>query len=138
LGLSISTGVTAWDAFQPIREGISLNWGQDLRCMAAGGFHWLVVDRDFYGAQELAQEQIEGIRQTLGEPEAVDGDLYLFSLLSLGEKLDDKRFLRPFQLLHSVDNQGKGPPQEVRGPEVGIRSGREGSICPLRLSTMPK
>ena len=133
LPLSISTGVTRWDAFLPIRTGLSEVWDTDLRCLASGGFEWLVVDRELYRDPESASQALSGIETVLGSPEASDRRWTVFSLRSLGERPSEKRFFPPFQPLVGMDNGGQGPPQVDRGPDapLGIHSGREAARCPL-------
>lgn len=133
LPLSISTGVTRWDAFLPIRTGVSESWDRDLRCMARGGFVWLVVDRTAYLKPEIASEAISGIEDVLGGPVASDGRWAVFSLNALGVAPSEQRFFPPFQPLVGMDNGGQGPPQADRGPStpMGTYSGREAALCPL-------
>jgi hypothetical protein len=138
LPVSVSTGVTAWDGFLPIRTGFSSQWAEDLSCLKRGGFEWLVVNREFYLSTKLAAEELAEIRTVLGAPIATDGTLSLFSLGILTDSLDPKRFLSPFQVLEPVDNGGGGPPPEQAAIAFGIRSGREVSICPLRSQRMQR
>ena len=138
LPVSVSTGVTSWDGFLPIRTGISKQWETDINCLKRGGFEWVVVNQDFYLSTETAAEQLRGIRQVLGAPVAQEGSQTVFSLKSVFAELAPHRFLPPFQVLDSVDNGGSGPPLEQAGIAVGVLSGREVSICPLSTQVMQR
>jgi hypothetical protein len=138
LPISVSTGVTAWDGFLPIRSGVSNQWAEDLDCLKRGGFSWVVVNRDAYESEEVGQKTHQSIREVLGNPVATDGPLSVFSLESVPSKAVPDRFLPPFQVLGSVDNGGRGPPSEQAQIAPGIRSGREASFCPLNRMGMPK
>ena len=133
LPLSISTGVTRWDAFLPVRTGRSTSWDLDLRCLARGGFAWLVVDREGYLNPAVAEEAIAGIEGVVGRAAASDTRWRVYALSGLGERPSEKRFFSPFQPLFGVDNGGQGPPMVDRGaiPKSGIDSGREAASCPL-------
>lgn len=133
LPLSISTGVTRWDAFLPIRTGVSESWARDLKCLARGGFAWLVVDRDGYLHREQAEEAVAEIGGVLGPPAASDARWVVYSLRGLGVVPDERREFPPFQPLLGMDNGGQGPPKVDRGPgaPLGIDSGREAAVCPL-------
>jgi hypothetical protein len=132
--------VTRWDAFLPIRTGISKSWSTDLRCLAAGGFAWLVVDAQAYPSQDIAYRELGGISEVLGAPRDQDDRWAVFDLQALGIAPSDSRFFEPFQPLVGMDNGGQGPPVEARGPEpsMAIHSGREASTCPLSISGMRK
>jgi len=136
LPVSISTGITAWDGFFPIRTGLSQQWERDLECMRRGGFSWIVVDRDSYSSSSQADESLHSLREILGPPVSTDTRLFLFSLRGLGVEPDENRFLVPFQFLSAVDNGGLGPPPEKSQATPGIRSGRETSICPIERQGM--
>ena len=140
LPLSISTGVTRWDAFLPIRTGQSESWSEDLRCLAAGGFAWVVVDREAYKSEQVAETQLGAIQSVLGSPAVEDERWAVFALEGFGIAPSEERFFKPFQPLIGMDNGGIGPPAEARGPEsnLGIQSGREAARCPVRVSGMQK
>jgi hypothetical protein len=138
LPVSVSTGVTAWDGFLPIRSGISNQWAEDLDCLKRGGFSWIVWNKDAYLSPDIGQEMYRGIREVLGEPVSEKGPLSVFSLDSVPSGAAENRFLPPFQVLESVDNGGRGPPSEQAQIAPAIRSGRETSFCPLNRIGMPK
>jgi hypothetical protein len=138
LPISVSTGVTDWDGFLPIRRGVSRKWSEDLDCFKRGGFSWVVLNQDAFLNEETGRTVHEMIGNVLGEPVATEGPLSVFSLKAVHSEVDVDRFLPPFQVLGSVDNGGRGPPSEQVQIAPGIRSGRESSLCPLNRMGMPK
>jgi len=92
--VSVHLGVTAWDAYAPVLTGTSTDWPQTLRCLARGGFRWLVVRPEHYAVSGTAQAALRGISAVVQAQ--TEGEIALFDLSSLGEVPAPGRFLPPF------------------------------------------
>jgi hypothetical protein len=92
--VSVHLGVTAWDAYAPVLTGMATDWPQTLRCLARGGFRWLVVRPDHYADPGSARAAIRGISSVVAP--RTEAEVVVFDLSSLGEAPAPDRLLPPF------------------------------------------
>ena len=131
VALSVHSGVTEWDSWLPVREGVSNNWSESVECMAAGGFTTAVLHMDWFENQQLASEAFTGLSGSLnydGSP----SNIVVFDLSSLGVPLAQDRMVEPFV----VEAPLPEPSVHARPPNfelAAIGSGRETMTCPVTV-----
>ena len=133
LPISVHSGVTEWDSYIPVREGVSEDWARTARCLAAGGFEAVVVHKGWFEGEDMANRAVEGLRRALGTPLAEEGGRLLFALSPLGVPLAEDRFVTPFVPEPPTPMMEGLSPSFVPDEIAPIGSGRETSRCPVTV-----
>ncbi len=73
----------AWGGWLPYLRGYSSDWPDSLRCMARGGFRWVLVDREAFSHTTYRDAALEALDR-IGPAVADDGTYALYDLASMG------------------------------------------------------
>jgi len=131
LALSVHSGVTEWDSWLPVREGVSTDWEAAVDCMAAGGFSSVVLHMDWFESNEQADEAYTGIARVLG-PKEISGGVAVFDLSEVEVQLADDRMVTPF-VVEAPLAEPIASDLPANFERAAIGSGRETSRCPVTI-----
>jgi hypothetical protein len=131
LALSVHSGVTEWDSWLPVREGVSVDWVSAVDCMAAGGFNTVVLHMDWFESQQMAMEAYSGLNRALGG-RLDTARTVVFDLSSVNVPLAEDRMVTPFVIEAPLPEPSVAV-QSINFERVAIGSGRETSRCPVTI-----
>ena len=131
VALSVHSGVTEWDSWLPVREGVSTDWTESVECMAAGGFTSVVLHMDWFESQQLAHDAYYGLAGALNS-ESTPSNIVIFDLSSVGVPLAEDRLVSPF-VVEAPLPEPSFHSRPLNFESAAIGSGRETVACPVTV-----